>query len=134
MFLKKDWFKTKGFGFFPATWEGWVFIAVILLLVVAALNIPVTPIAKVIIAALVLGFFLVEVLAFHFERYPDLEEHEKRQQHIVYTTVAYSALIALVCAFLFEVVVQKKVDWPIFIVTVTALFSKVVVSFLVYRK
>ncbi len=134
MLIKKEWFRARACGFLPATWEGWVFVSVLLLLLALAVNLPVVGWQRLLFAALVLLFFLMEIIAFLFEKYPDLEDPAKRQQHIVFATVAYSSILSMVLAFLYDLLIDKHFSYSILGALILILATKIAISFYIYRK
>ena len=68
MIAKKEWFKPRvfGWGLRPVKWEGWIYITVVLLLFLGALNLPISEIARITIASTIMAVFLIDTVIVMF--------------------------------------------------------------------
>ena len=135
MIAKKDWFKPRilGWGLRPVTMEGWIYVLVAVLLFFGALNLPVSEITKIVIAGGVMTVFLVDSLVVMFQMYKGLDERHKKHQQIIETSVAYTAVAAVVIALLYRAFIDKVVDNVLISVLVVMVAVKAIVSLYLWK-
>ncbi len=136
MIAKKDWFKPRifGWGLRPVKWEGWVYITVVVLLFLAALNLPISDIAKISTASVIMAVFLIDTIVVMFQMYKKLDEREKKHQHIIETSVSYAAVGAIILVAIYEGFILGRIDTSLFVVLGVMVATKIIVSVYLWKK
>ena len=135
MIAKKEWFKPRiaGWGLRPITWEGWLYVAIVIALIFGALNLPVNDIARIVIAGIIMVVFLVDSMVVMFMMYKSLDERERKHQHIVETASSYAAVVALILVLLYRAFVEGILDYLVMGVLVVMVIVKVIVSLYLHK-
>lgn len=130
MIAKKEWFRPRimGWGLRPVVWEGWVYIAIAVLLFLAALNLPINDIAKITIAGIIMAVFLIDSIIVMFQMYKGLDERQRKHQQIIETSVSYAAVGAIMVVAIYESLVLNKISISLFVVLGVMAVTKIAVS------
>ena len=136
MIAKKEWFKPRilGWGLRPVKWEGWIYIAVVVLLFFGALNLPIGEIPSIIIASLIMAIFLIDTIVIMFQMYKSLDERERKQQHMIETSVSYTAVAAIILVAIYEYITVGTVEVGLWVVLGAMLLTKEIVSVYLWKK
>lgn len=135
MIAKKEWFRPRifGWGLRPVTREGWLYISIAVLLFIAALNLPISKLGRVITASVIMAVFLIDVLIVMVQMYKSLDERERKHQMIIETTVSYVGISALVIVALYEAFVIGRINIGLFVVLGAMVVAKVITSLYLWK-
>lgn len=135
MIAKKEWFRPRlfGWGLRPVTREGWLYISIAVLLFIAALNLPISKLGRVITAGVIMAAFLIDVLIVMVQMYMSLDEREKKHQMIIETTVSYVGISALIIVALYEAFVIGRINMGLFVVLGAMVVAKVITSLYLWK-
>ena len=136
MISKKEWYAPRvfGFGLRPITWEGWVYVIAAFLLFIAALNLPVGDIVRIIIASVILIVFVIDSLIIMSRIYKDLTKTEKKHHHIIEATTSNIATIGLIIAILYRALIDRVADIPLISVLAVMILTKLTVFMYLFHK
>lgn len=128
---KPEWFgrrKYTGWGVTPKTWQGWVYIVLVIGPIILFQSLPFwTPKIRIVVTILWLAFLLIDILDVMLRM--KLDEREKIHEAISERNALWAIMTVLVVAIVYDVVSgalsqELKIDWFL----VVALFAGVIVK------
>ena len=130
MIAKKEWFKPRlfGWGLRPVTWEGWVYVAIFVVLFMGTLNLPFDDVGKVIAGGIVMVVFLIDLIIVMFQMYKNLDERERRNQQIIESGASLTAVLAILLALVYKSLSQGIVDYILLGILIAMALAKGVIS------
>lgn len=135
MIAKKEWFKPRilGWGLRPVMWQGWVYIAIAILFVLVALNLPVEERVKLPLLAVVAVVFIIDTLIVMVQMYKNLDERERKHQTIIEANASYVGIVALLVVALYEWIVVKRLNTGLFVVLGAMVLAKTATTFYLWK-
>jgi len=131
MIGKKEWFKRRkygGWGIFPKTWQGWIYIAVIIALFVIIQMLPFVDEKNNMIATIVLAI-LVIADTFEIMIHIPMDERERDHEAKSERNALWTMLAILIAGILYQAIsstINKTVE--VDPVIITALLGAVIVK------
>ena len=104
MIGKAHWFKyrTFGWGIAPKTWQGWVYIAVAVLLFIGTMALGIADSTKMWISAILAVILVVDVIVIMTQLPKVTDERENYHQLIIERNCSFAAIVALLAVALYQ--------------------------------
>jgi hypothetical protein len=140
MIGKTHWFQRRkygGWGLFPKTWEGWLYIAVTVGLIVIIQFLPIIETARIILMATVVVILVLDVI--DIMRKLPMDEREKIHEAISERNALWAVITALAVGVAYQAAISignanAQVDPVIIIALVAGVAAKAITNFYLDKK
>jgi len=104
MIGKPHWFKyrTFGWGLAPKTWEGWVYLAVVIFLVAGTFAMGIADRTKMWIFAIIMVIFVVDIIVIMTKLPKVTDERENYHQLLIERNCSFAAIIVLLAIAIYQ--------------------------------
>jgi hypothetical protein len=104
MIGKPNWFKyrTFGWGVAPKTWQGWLYVAIVAIVLGFTFAMGFTDATKAWIAGIVLVIFIADIMDIMIKLPKFSDERENYHQLIIERNCSFAAIIALLAVALYQ--------------------------------
>ena len=111
MIGKPEWFTYRkfGWGIAPKTWQGWVYIAVLALVVGLLFSITITSYLKIWIFAIVMGVILLDIIHIMMQLPKKHDERENYHQLIIERNCSFAAIFAMLCVAIYQTMTNPNI-------------------------
>lgn len=135
MIAKKEWFRPRifGWGLRPVTREGWLYVAIAVLLFIGAMNLPGGSIVRITAASIIMAVFIIDSIAVMFSMYKSLDEREKKHQMVIEAAASYAAIGAMLLVLLYETLFLGTVNIGLLVVLGAMVVTKAVATIYVWK-
>ncbi|VVB77986.1 Uncharacterised protein [uncultured archaeon] len=141
MIAKPQWFKRRkyfGWGAYPATWQGWLYLAVALVLIAIIQFIPITSQLKIVLTILIALILIVDTAIIMPKLSKD--ERDKKHEAIAERNALWAILSVLVSGVSYQVASSavrndfSNVDWFLVAAIIFGLLVKAMSNLYLDRK
>jgi len=134
MIGKPEWFtyRTFGWGIAPKTWQGWVYVAVLVLLAVFVSALPFGEATKMWLLGIFIGVFVLDALHIMMQLPKVHDERQNYHQLLVERNVSFGAIAALIGVAIYQTYMvgdpafaaSIPFDWSIMVVIIAMVVVK----------